>query len=129
MKRLCIIITVLTSLFINGNAQNMKDILKEMPDSIIPLLTHNNILDCIDFLDSDMKAEVSNKMRGKSTMTKLSESYCCIELTCNSKIEFYIIKEGKEPIIKSVHSYKAEKWNESTTFYTTKWKKIKKTDI
>lgn len=125
MKRLCILTTVLMSLFINCNAQNMKDVLKEMPDSIIPLLTRNNILDCIDFLDSKMKAEVSNKMRGKSTMTKLTDNYCSIELTSASKIELYILKDGKEPSIKLVHSYKAENWDESTTFYTMKWKKIK----
>ena len=33
----------------------------QMPDSILPLLTEVNRADCIDFLDSHMRAQVTNR--------------------------------------------------------------------
>ena len=39
-------------------AQDMKALFVSMPDSIAPLLTKVNREDCIDFLASNMKAEV-----------------------------------------------------------------------
>ena len=42
-------------------AQNMKSVFIAMPDSITPLLSQVNKEDCVDFLDSNMKAEVTNR--------------------------------------------------------------------
>ena len=41
------------------SAQNLKmrDVFKQIPDSLVPYLSQNNRLDFIDFLDSNMKAE------------------------------------------------------------------------
>ena len=47
------------------SAQDMliRNVFRQMPDSIMPYLSQNNRLDFIDFLDSDMKAEVSLSIR------------------------------------------------------------------
>lgn len=42
----------------------IRDIFKQMPDSLMPYLSQNNRLDFIDFLDSHMKAEVRNTFGG-----------------------------------------------------------------
>jgi len=47
-------------------AQEAKTFFKNMPDSLSPLLTAVNRADCIDFLESKMKAEVTNRFGGKS---------------------------------------------------------------
>ena len=48
------------------SAQEMKTIFVNLPDSIEPLLTKVNKEDCVDFLDSGMKAVVKNRFdRGK----------------------------------------------------------------
>ena len=36
----------------------MRDVFKQMPDSLLPYLTQNNRLDFIDFMDSNMVAIV-----------------------------------------------------------------------
>ena len=38
----------------------MRDVFNHMPDSLMPYLSHNNRLDFIDFIDSNMKSEVRN---------------------------------------------------------------------
>ena len=47
----------------------IRDVFRQMPDSLMPYLSTNNRLDFIDFLDSNMKAEVKNQFDGKSEMT------------------------------------------------------------
>ena len=42
-------------------AQDMKKVFIAMPDSLTPLLTKVNKEDCIDFLASNMKAEIKNR--------------------------------------------------------------------
>ena len=42
-------------------AQEAKTLFVNMPDSLSPLLTKVNREDCIDFLESKMKAQVENR--------------------------------------------------------------------
>ena len=61
--------------------QTAKDCFKAMPDSLTPLLTEVNKADCIDFLESKMKAEVTNRLGQKSEMTELAPDYIRMQMT------------------------------------------------
>ena len=80
-----------------GATINMRDIIKSLPDSIIPLLSENNRLDMIDFMDSGMKAEVTNVLNGKCSMLTLSDQYTKIQLTESSVVEM-ILLETQMPV-------------------------------
>ena len=69
-----ILVTAILSLFaFSGFAQTMRQLFVSLPDSVLmPQLTKVNREDCIDFLDSKMKAEVTNRFDGKSTLDTLS---------------------------------------------------------
>ena len=43
-----------------AQAQDARTVFINMPDSLMPLLTKVNREDCIDFLDSKMRAQVKN---------------------------------------------------------------------
>lgn len=62
-----------------------------MPDSIMPLLTKNDRLDFIDFLDSHMDAIVTNRLDGKSRMTQLTEDYLHLEYTKSSNVTMKLL--------------------------------------
>ena len=68
-------------------AQNMKSVFVSMPDSIAPLFTKVNKEDCIDFLDSGMKAVVTNRFGKKSEMKVLSDDYVLVQSTESSTLE------------------------------------------
>ena len=53
-------------------AQEAKTLFINMPDSLNLILTKVNREDCIDFLESKMKAEVEHRFGKKSEMTALS---------------------------------------------------------
>ena len=59
----------------------MRDVFKQMPDSIMPYLSQNNRLDFIDFLDSGMAAVVRNELGGSSEMTTLADDSLTIEMS------------------------------------------------
>ncbi len=57
-------------------AQEAKTLFVNIPDSLTPLLTKVNREDCIDFLESKMKAQVENRFGKKSEMTELWYGLC-----------------------------------------------------
>ena len=67
----------------------------DMPDSIMPLLTKNNRLDFIDFIDSHMDAIVTNRLDGKSRMTQLTEDYLHIEYTQSSSVTMKLLPTSR----------------------------------
>ncbi len=78
---------------------HMREFLKLMPDSIVPLLTHNNILDFIDFIESGQESAVTNRMHGKSRMTQLEDDYARIELTSHSIATFKLLPQGADDVL------------------------------
>ena len=59
-----------------AQAQDARTVFINMPDSLMPLLTKVNREDCIDFLDSKMRAQVKNVITSYSIhYTKL---YDCV---------------------------------------------------
>ena len=66
-----------------GYAQEptMAALFKEMPDSLMPYLTKNNRLDMLDFMEAGMKAEVTNRLEGRSVMTFLSADSLFLQLS------------------------------------------------
>ena len=62
-------------------AQEAKTLFVNIPDSLTPLLTKVNREDCIDFLESKMKAQVENRFGKKSEMTELGTDYVRMQMS------------------------------------------------
>ena len=76
-----------------ASAQNLKmrDVFKQMPDSLMPYLTANNRLDFIDFMDSNMKAEVTNMTGGTSEMTALTDDSLSIRMSDALRVDMLLL--------------------------------------
>jgi hypothetical protein len=72
-----------------------------MPDSLMPYLTANNRLDFIDFLDSNMKAEVTNMTGGVSEMTALTDDSLSIRMSDALRVDMLLL-DLDEPV-DSIH--------------------------
>lgn len=83
MKRLIFTLCLLAALAV-ASAQEARTLFIQMPDSILPLMTSVNRADCIDFLDSRMRAVVTNRLGGKSEMTALTPNYIRLQMTSKS---------------------------------------------
>ena len=105
-------------------AQNMKSVFVSMPDSIAPLFTKVNKEDCIDFLDSGMKAVVTNRFGKKSEMKVLSDDFVLIQSTGSSTMEMKLLPiNDSTKVVCMVKTVCASACDSEIHFYTSDWKK------
>lgn len=87
----------LTSLCCQAQESMMAILFKEMPDSLLPYLTKNNRLDMIDFMEAGMKAEVTNRLEGKSLMTMLTADSLSLQLNDMLQVDMQL-RRVDEPV-------------------------------
>ena len=99
--------------------------LVEMPDSVMPLLTRNNRLDFIDFLDSRMEAVVTNRMDGKSRMDTLTDDYLLINYThsCDVAMKLFPLNDTTD-VLCMVTTVKAAMSDSQVAFYDEAWRHL-----
>lgn len=117
----------LLSFALSSNAQTMTTIIQTMPDSILPQLTRNNRLDFIDYLASNMKAETTNRLGGKSEMTILSDTYTNIRLSESAEVAFKLLTtDTGDKLIMQIYTYTLPESLKVShpTFYSLEWKII-----
>jgi hypothetical protein len=107
---------------------NMSDLLKAMPDSLTPYLSANNRLDLIDFKAAGMKAEVSNALDGKTTLTTLTDRYALMALSEASKMEMLLLDKAASQVLCVVSTYGMDIQESVVRFYTTDWQPLETRD-
>ncbi len=106
-------------------AQEAKTCFVNMPDSLSPLLTAVNRADCVDFLASDMKAQVTNTLGGKSEMTELTADYIRIQTTEQSSWQMKLLPlNDSTKVICVVQTACAPACDSHFKFYTTGWHEL-----
>lgn len=96
-----------------------------MPDSVMPLLTKNNRLDFIDFLDSKMEAVVTNRLDGKSQMNVLTDDYLHISYTrtCDVAMKLLPVADTVD-VLCMVTTVKAAADDSHVAFFDESWNPI-----
>ena len=76
-----------------SSAQELKlrDVFRQIPDSLMPTLSVNNRLDFIDFMDSNMKAAVRNQLGGMSEMTALTDDSLSVRMSDALRIDMLLL--------------------------------------
>ena len=93
-----------------------------MPDSLSTLLTKVNREDFIDFLDSNMKAEVNNRLEGKSEMTKLTVDFLEVKMSEQSTFQLKVLtKTDGTQLLCAVSTVCGPVCDSHIDFYTTDW--------
>ena len=87
------LVALIATIVGQASAQDLKirDVFKQMPDSLMPYLTGNNRLDFIDFMDSNMKASVSNQTGGNSEMTALTDDSLSIHMSDALRVDMMLM--------------------------------------
>ena len=107
----------------------MRDVLKKMPETLVPYLKENARLDFIDFIDSGMRAEVSNELEGKSELIKLTDTFASIKLTKASQLDMRLLdvnstSDAAKQIVCLVQTYGSDIRESTISFYTTDWRQL-----
>ena len=125
MKRLYLIYILCLCCWLGGRAQELRSLFVAMPDSVLPLLTKTNRMDCIDFLDSNMKAEVKNRFNKTSELKVLTKDYLELQLTSQSSVEMKLLPMNDSvKVVCMVHTVCGSVCDSEITFYDTQWKQL-----
>lgn len=108
----------------SASAQDMKSVFIAMPDSITPLLTKVNKEDCVDFLDSQMKAEVKNRFDGTAEMKVLTEDYTLVQTSEIGTLEMKLLPvNDSTKVVCMVKTVCASACDSDVRFYASDWSK------
>ena len=103
-------------------AQDMKTVFVAMPDSVTPLLTKVNREDCIDFLDSNMKAVVKNRFGNVAEMKVLTDDYVLMQTSEVGMLEMKLLPlADSTKVICMVKTVDVPVADSSVRFYTSDW--------
>ena len=98
MRHLALFLCMALSLSASaGDGITLRDVFRQMPDSLMPTLTQNNRLDFLDFLDAGMKAEVKNRLGGISVMTTLTADSLSLQVSPALRVDMLLLPLA-EPI-------------------------------
>lgn len=103
----------------------MRDILPQIPDSILPLLSKNARLDMIDFIENNMNAGVKDKFEGHCELKKLTSNYLMLETSKHSCLEMRLINDTTLCIVTTCMGPAADS---KAKIYSTEWQLIKEVE-
>lgn len=123
MKKILLLILMICTCSLQ--AQDMKSLFIAMPDSLAPLLTKVNKEDFGDFLASNMKAEVKNRLGKNSEMLKLTADYLNLKMSESSEVQMKLLPVNDSvKVVCVVHAYKGPAADSSIRFYSTQWEEL-----
>jgi hypothetical protein len=109
--------------------QQARQLFVSMPDSLLPYLTAVNRADCIDFLDSHMKARIKNRFGQESEMTVLSADYIKMQLSEGSTWQMKLLPvNDSTQVVCTVSTVSAPVADSDIRFYTTSWQPLPAAD-
>lgn len=117
MKKIFLILLVTFSL-LPLNAQNMRQIWLEMPDSIVPYLNRSLRTELADYVTMGMKSEVMNALRDTTRIEKLTDDYILVQLSNATKLE---IKSLDASTIAMVQTWCGPLAESKLSLFTNNW--------
>ena len=122
---------LLASLTARAGELKIQDVFKQMPHTVLPTLSENNRLDMLDFMASQMKAEVTNRLGGKSEMTVLTDTTLIIRMSEALQVEMLLLKpedaaDADSRIICLIETFGRDSLSldSQVSFYTISWDRL-----
>lgn len=110
-------------------AQKMRDVFAEMPDDVLRVMTKNNRLDCIDFIENNMTTKVRNRLEGFSELKRLTSDYLDLSLTERTRVEMKLLPIADSlNIIAVVKTFSGPMKMSTLTLYDAEWKRLPQKD-
>lgn len=99
----------------------MREVFAHLPDSVLPLMTKNNRLDCIDFIENNMEARVKNRFDDQVVLEVLTDDYLSIRVSEGSFIEMKLIPNANDTLIYVNRTYFGPAEDSEVKMYDISW--------
>lgn len=123
MKRYVLSLCCMLAMGIADAQIVMRDVFANAPDSIFPMMTRNNKLDCIDIYEAGVESVVKDRLDGKVLLTALTGDYLCIATSLNSVVMMKLVPSAQdgETRIYVCRTYLAPTMDSEVRCYDTSW--------
>lgn len=118
MKRIFLTLMITFNL-IAVNAQEMRQLWIEMPDSIVPYLNKSLRTELADYVTMKMKPEVVNSLQDTTRIEKFTNNYIRVQLNNASKLE---IKSLDNSTIAMVQTWNGPIAESKLMLFSKEWK-------
>lgn len=123
-----VMMLVLVMCVAQAPAQTMKEVWSAMPDSVMPLLSKNNRLDCVDYWEAGQQGDVKNRLEGKVSILFMNEDSLAVADTESSSYEMKL-KKGERGDLLSITVRRVVKTGDITDWteriYSPSWRLLK----
>ncbi len=102
-------------------AQKMSEVFASAPYDVLPLMTRNNRLDCIDFIENNMEARVKDKFDNDVVLEEMTADYLRLVTSKVSSTEMKIV-DGRVYVSETCMGPAADT---QVKVYDSKWNLIK----
>ena len=130
MKKLLLALVCMAGVWTStAQTTDIRELFKQMPDSIFPYLTLNNRLDCIDFKESNMEARVANSFSGQTRMEVLHEHFISMWMNNAVTMQMRVLPttspvDDMKAVICMVTTYGTTVKESTVRFFSCKWKPL-----
>lgn len=124
MKKVVLLLFLLFCVNSFLSAQSMRTLFVQMPDSIMPFLTKNNREDCVDFIDANMLARVTNRLDAKSELLQFTSDYLHLKTSEAGSMQIKMLPFDGDTILCVINTVCAEACDSRIAFYTRNWQPL-----
>lgn len=130
MKQLVLLLCLTASLAVRAQL-TARDAFKQMPDSVLPLLSASSRLDMLDYFDAKMKAEVRNELDGRSQLLNMGGDSLLLQLDESHRVTLIVTEavlpvDSATQVIALCHTYCLSSGEDDRVvqFFTSRWKPL-----
>ena len=127
IRKTIICLLLMLSIFDNINAQSMRSLWINMPDSVIGYMDKNSRIESMDYLEMKVKSDIKNMLGETSTVDTITNDFMSATLSSAMKLTIKKLPvDGNDSLICMVRTYTAGNEKESSIcFFNSKWEPIK----
>ncbi|MCR5333532.1 MAG: DUF3256 family protein [Bacteroidaceae bacterium] len=121
MKRILLFSILVFAAAAVCHAQKMSEVFAAAPHDVLPLMTKNNRLDCIDFIENNMEARVKDRFDNDVVLEEMTADYLRLVTSKVSSTEMKIV-DGRVYVSETCMGPAADT---QVKVYDSKWNLIK----
>lgn len=108
-----------------GAQLKMREVFAQLPDSVLPLMSRNNRLDCIDFIENGMEARVKNRFDDYATLDTLTANFLSLRTGGNCTVEMKLVPLSDDTLICVNRTYSGPAEDSEVRLYGMDWKFVR----
>ena len=122
MKKIIILVCLFVFCTEVSAQLHMREVFAQLPDSVLPLMSKNNRLDCIDFIENGMEARVKNHFGDPVVLDSLTHDYLLLHTSESGYVEMRLLLKASDTLLCVNRTYLGSVADSEVRVYDTLWR-------